>query len=71
MLRSIKVMMDELRTEIVTKFESITSETVKKDVAVAVELLKKDLSQQRKLFLIWNVRPMNILDSCLCPGGCS
>ncbi|CAB1422910.1 unnamed protein product [Pleuronectes platessa] len=46
MLRSIKVMMDDQRTEIVAKFESIISELVKKEVATAIKPLQEKVSLQ-------------------------
>lgn len=46
MLHSITVMIDDQRTEIVTKFESIISELVKKEVATALKPLGKKVSLQ-------------------------
>ena len=46
MLRSIKVMMDDQRAEIVAKFESIISELVKKEVATALKPLQEKVSLQ-------------------------
>lgn len=46
LLRSIKVMMDDQRTEIVAKFESIIVELVKKAVATAIKPLQEKVSLQ-------------------------
>lgn len=46
MLRSIKVMMDDLRTEIVTDFEAIILASVKKEVASALKPLKDRVDLQ-------------------------
>lgn len=47
MLHSIRDMMNDLRTEIINKFESIISDSVKKEVAAALGPIEEKLATQR------------------------
>lgn len=59
MLRSIKVMVDDQKTEIVAKFESIISELVKKEVATALKSLQEKSSCKVEGLVTWSAALMS------------